>query len=409
MRQSQLFTKTTKQLAADETSINAQLLLRAGFIDKLMAGVYTLLPLGRLVVQRIEDIIREEMTAVGGQEVVMPALSPKSNWQTTGRWETMQDILYTVDDGAGHEYTLGPTHEEIVVPLVKRYLHSYKDLPQAVFQFQSKFRKELRPKSGILRGREFLMKDMYSFHANSADLDAYYEKVTQAYHQIFRRLGLGDVTYLTYASGGVFSKYSHEFQTITPAGEDTIYLCEQCRLAINREIKAETPACPQCQGTRFTEQKAIEVGNIFKLMTKFSEPFDCTFTDETGKKVTAVMGCYGIGLTRLLGTIVEVCHDDRGMVWPASVAPMQVHLLNLNKDCVQSDLVEQALQKAGISVLYDDRIVSPGVKLADADLYGLPYRLIIGSKTGNQVEVKSRADSATQLMDIATFIQQHAR
>lgn len=407
MRQSQLITKTSKQINQDETSANAQLLVRGGYISKLMAGVYSLLPLGKRVVDNIQAIVREEMNAVQGQELAMPALQPKDNWAQTGRWDNMQDILYKLQDEAGHEYTLGPTHEEIVVPLVQHYIQSYKDLPKSVYQFQFKFRKELRPKSGILRGREFLMKDMYSFHVSEADLDAYYETVKAAYHRVFARLGLGDVTYLTYASGGVFSKYSHEFQTVTPAGEDTIYLCESCKLAINKEIKAETPNCPGCGKSEFKTETAIEVGNIFKLMTKFSEPFKMSFTDEQGKHQTPVMGCYGIGLTRLLGTIVEVYHDEKGIIWPASVAPYQAHLINLSKDSVQADEVYQALQMAGISVLYDDRAVSAGVKLADADLLGLPDRLVIGQKTEGKLEWKQRSGSAAQLISLEQYLADH--
>ncbi|MBI4407640.1 MAG: hypothetical protein HY565_04040 [Candidatus Kerfeldbacteria bacterium] len=398
MRQTQLFTKTSKQLNQEETSANAQLLVRGGYIDKLMAGVYTLLPLGRRVVDHIEQIIREEMDAVAGQEVSMPALQPKDNWVKTGRWDSMRDILYTIKDEAGHEYTLGPTHEEIVVPLAKQFIQSYKDLPISIYQFQSKFRKELRPKSGILRGREFLMKDMYSFHATVEDLDAYYERVTAAYLRVFTRLGLQDVTYLTYASGGVFSKYSHEFQTVTPAGEDTIYICDGCRLAINHEIRHETPHCPSCGKDQFTTAKAIEVGNIFKLMTKFSEPFGLGFTDASGARLPVIMGCYGMGLTRLLGTIVEIDHDEKGIIWPEAVAPYRVHLLNLSKDSVQADAAYASLQAAGVSVLYDDRLVSPGVKLGDADLLGLPQRVVISQKTGTNVEVKLRSQPDSQLI-----------
>lgn len=407
MRQSQLFTKTTKQHNHEESSSNAQLLVRGGFIAKLMAGVYTLLPLGKRVVDHIEQIIREEMNAAGGQEVSMPALSGQDVWETSGRWDTMQDIFYTITDEADHVYALCPTHEEVVVPLVKQFIQSYKDLPIAIYQFQTKFRKELRPKSGILRGREFLMKDMYSFHTAQGDLDAYYERIMAAYRTVFERLGIGADTYVTFASGGVFSKYSHEFQTVTPAGEDIIYICQRCQLAINREIRPITLVCPQCQGDQFTEVKAIEVGNIFKLGTKYSEPFQCTYTDEAGVRQVPVMGCYGIGLTRLLGTIVELYHDDKGIIWPEAVAPYQVQLINLNKDSVQSDHVYEALQRAGYSVLYDDRQTSAGVKLSDADLLGLPYRLVVSPKTAQHIEVKRRNETTTTLMSLDQFISQH--
>lgn len=404
MKQSHLFTKTTKNINLDETSANAQLLVRGGFIDKQMAGVYTQLPLGRLVVSRIEQIIREAMDQVGGQEVSMPSLTSKEIWETSGRWQTMQDILYTIKDEADHTYALCPTHEEVVVPLVKQFVQSYKDLPISVYQFQTKYRKELRPKSGILRGREFLMKDMYSFHTTQADLDTYYAQVQQSYVKVFERLGIGEQTYLTYASGGVFSQYSHEFQTVTSAGEDIIYICDHCRLAINREIRPETPNCPQCQGIAFTEAKAIEVGNIFKLGTKFTEPFQLMYTDEAGVRQLPVMGCYGIGLTRLLGTIVEIYHDDKGIIWPEAVAPFKYHLLNLNKDSVRADQVYQALQQAGYQVLYDDRHVSAGVKLADADLLGMPHRLAVSQRTGDLIEYKARTAATAEQVSLESLL-----
>lgn len=407
MRQSQLFTKTIKHEQSDEPSINAQLLLRAGYIDKLMAGVYTILPLGLRVLQNIESIIRREMENVASQEISMPALQPKQPWLTTGRWESMQDILYTMRDEAGHEYTLGPTHEEVVTPMVGKYIQSYRDLPRSVFQFQIKFRKELRPKSGLLRGREFIMKDMYSFHANQADLDRYYDEVIAAYRKVFIAVGIGEQTYLTYAAGGVFSKYSHEFQTISAAGEDTIYLCSQCRLAVNREIKAETPTCPACGADNFTEAKAIEVGNIFKLGTKFSNPFHLGYLDEAGKNQSVLMGCYGMGLGRIMGTIVEVHHDSNGIIWPAAVSPYAIHLINLNKDSVQSDLIYHGLQNAGISVLYDDRKVSAGSKFADSDLVGISCRIVTSQKTADKLECKQRGEVTAQLLTLAEVIKQH--
>lgn len=407
MRQSQLFTKTIKHAQADEPSVNAQLLIRAGYIDKLMAGVYTILPLGWRVLQKIETIIRREMESVSGQEISMPALHPKQPWLTTGRWNEMQGIMYSMTDDAGHEYTLGPTHEEIVTPLVGKYVQSYRDLPRSVFQFQVKFRKELRPKSGLLRGREFIMKDMYSFHANQADLDQYYHQVTEAYRRVFAAIGIGKSTYLTYASGGVFSKYSHEFQTVTPAGEDTIYLCSSCQLAVNREIKFETPTCPGCGNNHFDEKKAIEVGNIFKLGTKFSEPFKLGYLDAAGVMQPILMGCYGIGLGRIMGTIVEVHHDAAGICWPESCSPYDFHLLNLNKDCVQSDTVYARLQKAGFNVLYDDREITAGNKFADADLIGISTRLVVSRKTGDQLEYKKRNNSLSTLLSLEDIIVQH--
>lgn len=399
MKQSQLFTKTQKDALKDEPSINAQLLIRAGFIDKLMAGVYTILPLGLRTLDKIENIIREEMNVIGGQEIFMPTLQPKENWLKTGRWDTMDD-LYKVKDGSGREMALGPTHEEVVVPLMSRFINSYKDLPFAVYQFQNKFRMELRSKSGILRGREFIMKDLYSFHLTEQDLDAYYEKAKQAYFKIFERAGLKEQTHLTFASGGSFSKYSHEFQTITPAGEDIIYVCSQCGLAVNKEIKDEVSTCPECGKQDFQEEKAIEVGNIFKLMNKYSKPFELSVKNEKGESQEIVMGCYGIGLGRLMGTVVEVHHDEKGIVWPMSVAPFSAHILSLRKDAEAEKLYTE-LQKLGVEVLLDDRDASAGAKFADADLIGMPYQIVVSEKTlaEKQVEIKERKTGQTVRVD----------
>jgi prolyl-tRNA synthetase len=408
MRQSFLFTKTFKSISEEEKSINAQLLIRAGFIDKLMAGVYTLLPLGLRVFKKIENIIREEMDNIGGQEIVMPSLHPKDNWEKTGRWSTMDD-LYKVKDSSGHEFALGPTHEEVVVPLLKKIINSYKDLPVYVYQFQNKFRMELRSKSGILRGREFVMKDLYSFHISEADLDNYYEKATDAYFKIFKRAGIRAETYLTYASGSSFSKYSHEFQTVTPVGEDIIYICQKCHLAINKEIKSETAFCPSCQANDFQEAKSIEVGNIFKLKTKYADPFDLKVNNSEGQEATIIMGCYGIGLGRLMGTIAEIHHDDKGLIWPIAVAPFAIHLLTLGaeKDLAKNgDKLYNELIKAGYEVLYDDRTESSGIKLKDSDLIGIPLRLVLSAKTLKEksVEIKKRDANKLELIKINRLI-----
>ena len=400
MKQSQLFTKTTKDALKDEVSVNAQLLIRAGFIDKLMAGVYTILPLGLRTMNKIENIIREEMNAISGQEIFMPTLQPKENWQKTGRWETMDD-LYKVKDASGREAALGPTHEEIVAPLMQRFINSYRDLPFSVYQFQNKFRMELRAKSGILRGREFIMKDLYSFHLSEDDLDSYYEKAKKAYAKIFQRVGLGEVTHLTFASGGSFTKYSHEFQTITPAGEDIIYICSKCRSAVNKEIKNEVETCPECGNAEFMEEKAIEVGNIFKLMNRFSKPFGLGVKDEKGESREILMGCYGIGLGRLMGTAVEVHHDEKGMIWPSAIAPFQVHLLSLNQYEKAQEIYDE-LEKAGMEVLFDDREANAGVKFADADLIGLPFTVVVSEKNSrdNRVEIKNRKTGETEYVPL---------
>jgi prolyl-tRNA synthetase len=408
MRQSKLFTKTSKTIPKDEVSLNAQLLSRGGYVDKLQAGVYTFLPLGFRVLKKIENIIREEMEAAGGQEMLMPALQPKENWMTTGRWDTYDSLFRFVSHYSKNEYALGPTHEEIVSPLAGKFIMSYKDLPAYVFQIQTKFRDEKRAKSGVLRGREFMMKDFYSFHADEADMDVFYEKMREHYENVFRRAGIGDATYLTFASGGSFSKYSHEFQMVTEAGEDIIYLCEHCRVAVNKEIVAEQNKCPKCGNEQLIEKKAIEVGNIFKLKTKYSEPFNLKFMGADGTARDVMMGCYGIGLGRLLGAIVEFSHDERGIVWPESVAPYRVHLINIAKSREVADNLYEELTKTGEEVLYDDRVdKGAGEKFADSDLLGLPYRVVVSDKmiAAGKVEVKKRVSDEVLMMTKEEFFR----
>lgn len=399
MRYSKSFSKTLRQIPHEEESKNAQLLIRGGFTDKVMAGVYTFLPLGFKVLQNIEKIIREEMENIGGQEILMPTLQPKDNWEKTGRWDTYDSLFRFTSYFSKIDYVLGPTHEEIISPLGQKNIFSYKDLPLYVFQIQNKFRDEKRAKSGILRGREFLMKDLYSFHTDEKDLEEYYEKVKEVYFKIFKRAGIGDSTYLTFASGGAFSKYSHEFQTLTSAGEDTIFLCKDCKVAINREIIDEQNKCPQCGKSDFSQETAIEVGNIFKLGTRFSEPFGLKYKDSDGSEKNVIMGCYGIGLNRLMGTIVEVHNDERGIIWPESVAPYKVHLIEIKKRD-EADRVYETLEKEGIEVLYDDRDVSPGEKFSDADLIGIPYRFVVSEKNGGKIEVKKRAEEKAELLSL---------
>ena len=346
-----------------------------------------------------------EKSPANGQEVLMPVLQPKENWQKTGRWQSL-DILFKVKGSGDKEYALGPTHEEVVSPLAKKIIFSYRDLPLSVFQIQTKFRDELRAKSGILRTREFLMKDLYSFHATQEDLDEYYDKLIKVYSNIFEKCGIGKNTYQTLASGGSFSKYSDEFQTITDAGEDIIYICKKCKLAINKEIKSENSVCPKCNGKEFDEKKAVEVGNIFKLGNKYSLPFDLKFRDKDGSEKSVIMGCYGIGLGRLMGAIVEVNHDEKGIIWPKSVSPFLAHLITIeNSKKVNSaaDKIYDNLQKNKIDVLYDDRQdKSAGEKFAEADLIGIPYRIVISEKTvkSGSVEVKERGKNQAKLVKI---------
>jgi prolyl-tRNA synthetase len=389
MRQSQFFTKTRREAPKDEVAKNAQLLIRAGYIDKLAAGVYTYLPLGLRVLRNIEEIIRKEMNEMGGQEVLMPSFHPKELWEKTGRWDTMDD-LYKVKDSSGREVALGPTHEEVVTPLLQQFLSSYRDLPAYVYQFQNKFRMELRAKSGILRGREFIMKDFYSFHRDEADLAAYYAQMKDAYARVFAAAGIGERTYLTYASGGSFSKYSHEFQMLTDVGEDLISICDSCHIAINKEIKADQPTCPSCGNADLHEEKSIEVGNIFELKTKFSGAFGLTVKDEQGVEQPVQMGCYGIGLGRLMGSVVEAFADEKGIVWPAALAPFRYHLVNLAADDPEVTLVAEDLYRdlaqSGFETLYDDRVgISAGEKFNDSDLIGIPVRIVVSKKTIKEV------------------------
>ncbi|MBU2109670.1 prolyl-tRNA synthetase [Patescibacteria group bacterium] len=397
MLQSKLFPKTLREDPRDEISANAKFLVRAGFVDKLMAGVYTYLPLGLQVLKKIENIIREEMNKAGGQEILMPVLQPKENWVKTGRWDSLDSLFKFVSHYSKTEFALGPTHEEIISPLVAKVSISYKDLPLYIFQIQTKFRDEKRVKSGILRGREFLMKDLYSFHADEKDMNKYYEKMKTHYKNIFDKCGIGEKTYITFASGGSFSKYSHEYQTITEAGEDKIFLCEKCKIAINSELNQN--ACPECGNKDLKEKKAIEVGNIFPLKTKYSEPFGLKFTDKDGSQKDIIMGCYGIGLSRLMGAIAEINHDKKGIIWPESVAPFKVHLIEIGESAKE---FYKDLQKANIEVLYDEREdVTAGEKFADADLIGIPYRIVVSEKTtkDKKVELKRRDSEKIKLID----------
>ncbi|OGH73248.1 MAG: hypothetical protein A3C90_03970 [Candidatus Magasanikbacteria bacterium RIFCSPHIGHO2_02_FULL_51_14] len=401
MRQTVLFTKTRKNAPKDEVSVNAQLLIRAGFIDKVSAGVYTYLPLGLSVLRNIQQIVREEMDALGAQEILMPALTPKELWTQTGRWDAI-DVLFKIHGRDDKEYALGWSHEEVATPLVQKFVKSYKDLPVAVYQIQDKFRDEPRAKSGLLRGREFSMKDMYSFHANEEDVESFYARAQEAYLRVYTRCGLDAL--VAEASGGVFSKYSHEFQVPTPNGEDEIYFCASCGRHQNKEIvqKDET-SCPHCGAPREVK-KTIEVGNIFKLKTRFTDAFDFVYTDRDGGEKPVVMGCYGIGPSRVMGAIAEAHHDDAGLIWPESVAPFRVHLVSLAKDedAARADEIYRALAEK-TDVLYDDRPdASAGEKFADSDLIGIPKRMIVSAKTLKQgsVEIKDRLTGDVQMVKI---------
>lgn len=385
MRQSQLFTKTRREAPADEVAKNAQLLVRAGFIHKEMAGVYDFLPLGLLTLNKIISIIREEINAIGGEEIFLSTLQDPELWKKSGRWnDEAVDVWFKTHLKNGGELGLGNTHEEALTALMAEHIASYKDLPRYVYQFQNKFRNETRAKSGIMRTREFIMKDLYSFSKDATSHDAFYEKAATAYEKIFKRVGIGEKTYRTFALGGSFSKYSHEFQTVCGAGEDIIYLDEEKRLAINKEVydDPEVYTATGLEKANLKESKAIEVGNIFTLGTRFSEALGLSYKDAEGKPVPVFMGSYGIGPARLMGTIVELMADEKGLVWPESVAPFAVHLVSLGKSGDEisktADALYEDLIKAGVEVLYDDRDLSAGQKFADSDLLGIPKRIIVG-------------------------------
>ncbi len=405
MLQSGLFTKTRREAPKDEVANNAKLLIRAGFVHKEMAGVYSYLPLGLRVLNNINEIIRKEMDAIGGQELFLTALQDKSVWEKTNRWDdSVVDNWFKTKLKNGSELGLGFTHEEPLTKLMREHINSFRDLPAYPYQIQTKFRNEIRVKSGIMRGREFLMKDLYSFSKNEEEHNSFYEKAKEAYGKIFSSVGLGDITYVTFASGGSFSKYSHEFQTVCEAGEDIIYVSEDKKIAVNKEVYDEkTLEDLGLKKEELEERKAIEVGNIFSLGTKFSDAFNLDYTDENGEKHPVIMGSYGIGPGRLMGAIVEIFSDERGIVWPEAAAPFAVHLLSLGDSVSKTaDKVYNDLREAGVEALYDDRKdATAGEKFADADLIGIPWRLVVSPKTIEQgkVEVKNRRTGEIKMME----------
>ena len=409
MKQSQLFTKTQKFAPKDEVSKNAQLLIRAGFIYKEMAGVYTFLPLGWRVMNKIMDVIRQEMNAIGGQELKMTALQSKEIWSKTNRWsDEVVDNWFKTKLGSGTELGLGFTHEEAITAMMKNFVASHKDLPFSAYQFQTKFRNESRAKSGIMRGREFIMKDLYSFNKTQEDHDEFYEKAKQAYVNIFDRLGIGKQTYLTFASGGTFSKYSHEFQTVCDAGEDTIYIDKEKGIAVNEEVyNDEVLADLGLDKAKLAKTKAAEAGNIFSLGTKFSDAFDLTYRDENEKEQKVIMGSYGIGPARAMGIITELFADENGLVWTENVAPFKVHLINIGEE-EKAEEIYNGLQEAGIEVLWDDRDLRPGEKFADSDLIGIPNRVVVSSRSleGGGLEYKKRTESDGEIISVEKLIEQ---
>ena len=404
MKVSQLFTRTSKTAPADEVAKNAQLLIRAGFIYKEMAGVYAYLPLGLRVVEKIKHIVREEMNAIGSNELIMTGLQRKDVWEQTGRWsDEVVDIWFKTKLKDETELGLGWSHEEPIVEMMKQFVRSYKDLPVSLYQFQTKLRNELRAKSGIMRGREFVMKDMYSFHATKEDLDAYYEEAIEAYKRVYNRLGIGDDTYVTFASGGAFTKFSHEFQTICDAGEDIIYLHRERQIAINEEVIDDAVKELGVSRDELEVVKTAETGNIFNFGTQKTDEMGLYYTGEDGAEHSLYVGSYGIGITRAMGVIAEKLSDEKGLVWPEEIAPYRVYLVSIGeKGAAKADEIYELLSSRGIEVLYDDRDERPGMKFADSELMGIPIRVTVSDRLieTKQVEVTRRASGETQLLTV---------
>lgn len=399
MRLSQTFVKTLREAPKDEIARNGALLSRAGYIYKEMAGVYDFLPLGLRVIEKIKSIVREELNKIGGQEVLLSTLQNPELWEKTGRFSDQEvDIWFKTELSSGGLVGLAPTHEEPVTNLMRTYISSYKDLPLSVYQFQTKFRNEKRAKSGLMRGREFLMKDMYSFHTSEEDLDRYYAEVEKAYGRIYSRLGLTE-TYETFASGGIFSKYSHEYQTFLPVGEDTVYYNNDRSVVVNEEVyNDEVLADLGVASEKFSKTNAAEVGNIFKLKFKYSEPLGLQFNSKDNELKTVYMGCYGIGISRVMGVIAEKFADEKGLVWPESVAPFKAQLIGIGEAGVLA--AEKFYTEHEEEILFDDRDVRPGEKFTEAELMGMPYRIVISDKTlaENSAEIVTRATGETKVV-----------
>ncbi|MBP5674803.1 prolyl-tRNA synthetase [Candidatus Saccharibacteria bacterium] len=402
MKLSKTFVKTFREVGKEETARNAELLIRAGYINKEMAGVYTYLPLGLRVIEKIKNIVREELNALGCEEIQMTALQSPDPWQKTGRWDSEKmDIWFKTDLSAGGQLGLAPTHEEPITNMMKKYISSYKDLPVYAYQFQTKFRNELRAKSGILRTREFLMKDLYSFTADEESHNDFYEKATAAYLKIYDRLGLGDCTYKCFASGGAFSKYSHEFQTFLPVGEDTVYYNKDKSVVLNEEVlNDEVLKDLGVKREELESTTAAEVGNIFTLRYKFSEPLDLVFNDKDGKRDTVFMGCYGIGISRVMGVIVEKYFDEKGLVWPKNLAPYDYYIIGIGEE--GEKIASELEDKNKENIIFDDRDLRPGQKFADAELMGITYRVVISEKTlaEGKAEVTDRVTGESKMIPV---------
>ncbi|MGI6612355.1 MAG: aminoacyl--tRNA ligase-related protein [Candidatus Nanosyncoccaceae bacterium] len=406
MKRSELYIKTSKTAPVDEVAKNAQLLIRAGFIYKIMAGVYAYTPLGLVVLEKIKKVVREEMDKIGGQEILMTSLQPADLWKSTARWDDEAvDIWFKTRLKDETEIGLAWSHEEAILGMLRHQIKSYKDLPISVYQFQTKLRNELRAKAGIMRGREFLMKDMYSLHATKEDLDDYYHRVMEAYKQVFARLGLGDRTFVTFASGGAFTKFSHEFQTICEAGEDILYINREKNVAVNEEVLEEALTELGLTKNQLEKVKSAEVGNIFNFGTEKCQQMEVYFTDQTGERRPVYLASYGIGISRLMGVIAEIFADEKGLIWPEIIAPAQVYLISIGEVAnKRANALYQELQELGVEVIFDDRDERPGVKFADAELMGVPYRVTLSERLGDQVELLERANNKQNVLTASALI-----
>lgn len=406
MRLSKNFTKTSKNVSADETSKNAQLLIKAGYVYKVMAGVYAYTPLGLKVLENIKRIVREEMNAIDGQELIMTTLQKKDTWEATGRWNDKNvDVWFKTKLQDGTQIGLAWSHEEPIIEMMKQYIKSYKDLPVSVYQFQTKLRNELRAKSGIMRGREFIMKDMYSMHATQEDMDDYYNKVIEAYNRVYNRLGIGEETFVTFASGGSFTKFSHEFQTICEAGEDVLYINKDNTVAVNEEVLNDATVELEIDKKSLNPVTTAEVGNIFKFGTAKSEQMNFNFTGEDGKLHPVYLASYGIGITRVMGTIVEKMSDERGIIWPENIAPAKAYIIAIgDKATSKADKLYDLLSSKNIETIYDDRNERPGSKFADAELMGIPYRVTLSDRNGDMIELLERKTGNLSMLTVDEVI-----
>ena len=402
MKQSELFFKTKKEIPKEAQTISHKLLIRGDFIEQTISGVFRFLPLGFLVLKKIEKIIREEILKLGAQEIYLPVLQNKKLWLESERWNKIDPPLFKFEDRHQKEIALGPTHEEEITDIVRHRVSSYKNLPFSLFQIQVKFRNEMRASGGLLRNREFIMKDLYSFHASEEDLMEFYERVKQAYFKIFERCGLNSIC-VEADPGTIGGKVSHEFMVLSKSGEDKILFCQRCNYGYR--FGAGEKKCLQCKST-LKEKDTIEIGHIFNLGTKYSQSMKAYFLDKDGKKKPIVMGCYGIGLPRLMATIVETNCDEKGICWPKEVAPFSVHLVQVeNNSRVKktSEKLYRDLKNQKIEVLYDDRSgVSPGEKFTESDLIGIPSRVVVSEKTlaKKSVEIKKRSEKKVKLVKI---------